>query len=70
MMNRFEPPAFLRDVVTRWDVLAFVVVIGLVVFLGETSRGLFAPIPGICRNMPRARPSVCLRPSRCRCSSP
>src|ERR1700727_1518719 len=42
-MNRFELPAFLRDVVTRWDVLAFVVVIGLVVFLGETSRGLFAP---------------------------
>ncbi|HTB87065.1 MAG TPA: ABC transporter permease subunit [Steroidobacteraceae bacterium] len=43
-MNRFEMPAFLRDVVTRWDVLAFVVVIGLVVFLGETSRGLFAPL--------------------------
>jgi NitT/TauT family transport system permease protein len=43
-MNRFEPPAFLRDIVTRWDVLAFVVVIGLVVFLGETSRGLFAPL--------------------------
>ena len=43
-MNRFELPAYLRDVVTRWDVLAFVVVIGLVVFLGETSRGLFAPL--------------------------
>src|ERR1700735_295873 len=43
-MNRFELPAFLRDVVTRWDVLAFIVVIGLVVFLGETSRGLFAPV--------------------------
>src|SRR6204780_3320683 len=43
-MNRFELLAFLRDVVTRWDVLAFVVVIGLVVFLGETSRGLFAPL--------------------------
>jgi NitT/TauT family transport system permease protein len=43
-MNRFELPGFLRDVVTRWDVLAFVVVIGLVVFLGETSRGLFAPL--------------------------
>ncbi len=25
-MNRFELPAFLRDVVTRWDVLAFIVV--------------------------------------------
>src|SRR6204780_3625506 len=43
-MKRFEPPAFLRDVVTRWDVLAFIVVIGLVVFMGETSRGLFAPL--------------------------
>jgi NitT/TauT family transport system permease protein len=43
-MKRFEPFAFLRDVVTRWDVLAFIVVIGLVVFLGETSRGLFAPL--------------------------
>ena len=43
-MKRFEPLAFLRDVVTRWDVLAFIVVIGLVVFLGETSRGLFAPL--------------------------
>src|SRR6202789_1270910 len=43
-MNRFELPGFLRDVVTRWDVLAFIVVIGLVVFLGETSRGLFAPL--------------------------
>jgi NitT/TauT family transport system permease protein len=43
-MKRFEPFAFVRDVVTRWDVLAFIVVIGLVVFLGETSRGLFAPL--------------------------
>src|ERR1700729_3956329 len=46
-MNRFELPAFLRDVVTRWDVLAFIVVIGLVVFLGETSRGLFAPLTAL-----------------------
>ena len=29
---------------SRWDVLAFIVVIGLIVFLGETSRGLFAPL--------------------------
>jgi NitT/TauT family transport system permease protein len=43
-MNRFELPSFLRDVFTRWDVLAFIVVIGLVIFLGETSRGLFAPL--------------------------
>src|ERR1700691_1462816 len=43
-MKRFQPPALLRYSVTRWDVLAFIVVIGLVVFLGETSRGLFAPL--------------------------
>jgi len=28
-------------------VLAFIVVIGLVVFLGETSRGLFAPLTAL-----------------------
>src|SRR5438105_15347073 len=43
-MERFAPYVFLRNFVTRWDVLAFVVVIGLVTFLGETSRGLFAPL--------------------------
>jgi NitT/TauT family transport system permease protein len=43
-MERFERFAFLRDYASRWDVLAFIVVIGLVVFLGETSRGLFAPL--------------------------
>jgi NitT/TauT family transport system permease protein len=43
-MKRFEPYAFLSDLASRWDVLAFVVVIGLIVFLGETSRGLFAPL--------------------------
>ncbi len=43
-MNRFAPSGFLRDIGTRWDVLAFIVVIGLIVFLGETSRGLFAPL--------------------------
>jgi NitT/TauT family transport system permease protein len=44
MMNRFEPYVFLRGLGSRWDVLAFIVVIGLIVFLGETSRGLFAPL--------------------------
>jgi NitT/TauT family transport system permease protein len=34
----------LRELATRWDVLAFIVVIGLIAFLGETSRGLFAPL--------------------------
>ncbi len=43
-MKRFEPFVFLRELATRWDVLAFIVVIGLIVFLGETSRGLFAPL--------------------------
>src|SRR6202041_261438 len=43
-MTRFAPYVFLRDLASRWDVLAFIVVIGLVVFLGETSRGLFAPL--------------------------
>ena len=43
-MKRFEPFTFLRALATRWDVLAFIVVIGLIVFLGETSRGLFAPL--------------------------
>jgi NitT/TauT family transport system permease protein len=44
IMDRFAPYVFLRGLATRWDVLAFVVVIGLIVFLGETSRGLFAPL--------------------------
>src|SRR6267154_227119 len=43
-MKRFAPYVFLRELATRWDVLAFVVVIGLIAFLGETSRGLFAPL--------------------------
>ena len=43
-MKRFEPYVFLRELATRWDVLAFIVVIGLIAFLGETARGLFAPL--------------------------
>ena len=43
-MKHFEPYAFLRALVSRWDVLAFIVVIGLIAFLGETARGLFAPL--------------------------
>ena len=46
-MKRFEPYVFLRQLATRWDVLAFIVVIGLIAFLGETSRGLFAPLSQI-----------------------
>ena len=43
-MERFEPYVFLNKLASRWDVLAFIVVIGLITFLGETSRGLFAPL--------------------------
>ncbi len=43
-MKRFAPYVFLRGLASRWDVLAFIVVIGLIAFLGETSRGLFAPL--------------------------
>jgi NitT/TauT family transport system permease protein len=43
-MKIFEPYVFLRELATRWDVLAFIVVIGLIAFLGETSRGLLDPL--------------------------
>jgi NitT/TauT family transport system permease protein len=43
-MKRFEPYVFLRGLATRWDVLAFIVVFGLIAFMAETSRGLFAPL--------------------------
>src|SRR5713226_2127081 len=46
-MNRFAPYVFLREFASRWDVLAFIVVIGLIAFLGETSRGLFAPLTAL-----------------------
>ena len=35
---------FARDLATRWDVIAVVIVIGIVVLLGEASRGLFEPL--------------------------
>src|SRR6202522_479582 len=43
-MKRFEPYVFLKGLASRWDVLAFIVVIGLIVFLGETAHGLFVPL--------------------------
>jgi len=43
-IRRFEPFGFLRDLATRWDVIAFIVVIGLIAFLGEAARGLFIPL--------------------------
>ena len=42
-MQRFEF-SFLRDLASRWDLIAFVVVIGLIAFLGEAARGLFVPL--------------------------
>jgi NitT/TauT family transport system permease protein len=36
--------AFLRTAATRWDAVAFVIVIGFIAFLGEVSRGLFVPL--------------------------
>ena len=42
--RRFEPFGFLRDLASRWDLVAFVVVIGLIAFLGEAARGLFIPL--------------------------
>ena len=49
-MKRFAPYVFLRELATRWDVLAFIVIIGLIAFLGETSRGLFAPLSQLSSN--------------------
>jgi NitT/TauT family transport system permease protein len=43
-MKRIEPFAFVRDLATRWDAVALVIVIGLLVALGEASRGLFEPL--------------------------
>jgi NitT/TauT family transport system permease protein len=43
-MLRFEPFGFLRDLTSRWDLIAFVVVLGLIAFLGEAARGLFVPL--------------------------
>jgi NitT/TauT family transport system permease protein len=42
--NRSDSFVFLRTLVTRWDAIAIIVVIGLVAFLGEASKGLFAPL--------------------------
>jgi NitT/TauT family transport system permease protein len=43
-MSRSEPFAFVRDLATRWDAVAIIVVIGLLAFFAEASRGLLAPI--------------------------
>ena len=65
---------------SRWDVLAFIVVMGLIAFLGETARGLFAPLtqlevaplsldPCICPNTRREPLFACWRRCFARCFS-
>src|SRR6185369_5141731 len=44
MSNRIPTFAFVRDLATRWDAIAVVIVIGLVAFLGTASHGLLAPL--------------------------
>jgi ABC-type nitrate/sulfonate/bicarbonate transport system permease component len=43
-MNRTGPFAFVRDLATRWDLIAAIVVIGLLAFATEASHGLFEPL--------------------------
>ena len=47
MVDRSQRFAFVRDVATRWDLVAIVVVIGLLTFFAEASRGLLAPVSKI-----------------------
>jgi NitT/TauT family transport system permease protein len=42
--TRTDPFAFLRDLASRWDIIAIVVVIGILTFFAEASRGLLAPM--------------------------
>src|SRR5580658_4888877 len=44
LVDRSQRFAFVRDVATRWDLVAIVVVIGLLTFFAEASRGLFEPL--------------------------
>src|SRR5580658_2212665 len=44
LVDRSQRFAFVRDVATRWDLIAIVVVIGLLTFFAEASRGLFEPL--------------------------
>jgi NitT/TauT family transport system permease protein len=49
-MNRSESFAFVRDLASRWDLIAIVVVIGLLTFFAEASRGLLAPLSRLTAN--------------------
>jgi NitT/TauT family transport system permease protein len=42
--SQFKTFGFLRDLATRWDVIAFIVVIGLIAFFAEAARDLFVPL--------------------------
>jgi NitT/TauT family transport system permease protein len=44
MTERVSPFGFARDFVTRWDALAMLVVLALLVFFAEASRGLMQPL--------------------------
>lgn len=46
-MKRVDPFGFARDLATRWDAVAIIVVIGLVAFLAQASRGLLEPLAGL-----------------------
>ncbi len=45
--NRTDPFAFVRDLASRWDIIAIIVVIGILTFFAEASRGLLAPVSKI-----------------------
>ena len=44
LTKRTDAFGFARELVTRWDAVALIIVFGLIVFLGEASRGLFEPL--------------------------
>ncbi|HWG75841.1 MAG TPA: ABC transporter permease subunit [Steroidobacteraceae bacterium] len=43
-LERFEPFAFVRELASRWDAIAIIVVLGLLAFFAEASRGLLEPL--------------------------
>jgi NitT/TauT family transport system permease protein len=43
-MSERSPFVFVREHATRWDLIAIVIAIGAIAFLGEASRGLLAPL--------------------------
>src|ERR1700722_333756 len=49
MATQTQRFAFVRDLATRWDLVAIVVVIGLLTFFAEASRGLFEPLAKLAR---------------------